>query len=396
MQHPRRPAPLAALLAIPLVLVLLAGCSSQAPNGDGPGPATEGDPTSARLLQPLSNALPETIEQVHWANGTFSAQEPCNPVGCAMGPASWQRRTDLTPALPPDAPVQVELVLDYASHVLFGHSFQVTLEAADSVVYDHSLVDANGHATLVATLLPRGEVVAVVSAYHSGGEAPATPYALRIRIVASSDLVPPGVPVGVVLDGGDTLQVGGDGEGRGFVLFGPDGARLGAFEERVTLDAAARGGEHAVLLAPGASSVLASDHLHGDGSPGTWRPLGLRHEAGPVATVAQQGVMEEAWEITGTPVGVGLRVFMQPGATGFYNFVTLDLTARVDGPGGVVLDVGVCSSCITLGPITDEFRWATPLGDERIAPGTYTVHTESTVTYEAFVEGYAIYVDFAG
>ena len=378
-------AALAALLAIPL---LLAGCSSSAPGRDGPGSSTWEAPAEARSMQPLRNALPEAIEQVHWANGSVPAQNACNPIGCAQGEATWRRVTDLTPALPTLATVQLEVELLYEPHVLFGQAMQVTLDSPESVRYAHTQTDEPGRSAFVATLLARGQVSAVVSVYQMNGQVPEIPYSLRIRIVASPTLVSPGVPVGLALAGGDTLQVGADGDGRDFILFGPDGARVGAFQGKVTLDAVARSGEYAVLLPPGASSALASDN--GDSA---MRPLGLRYETSPPATVPQAGAMESSWDVTGLPIGVGLRIFTQEVAATLAPFITTDLSARINGPNGFVVESDMLGGYVTFGELGEELRWTSALGDERVTAGTYTVHAESTATYEAHVEGFAVYID---
>ena len=339
-------------------------------------------------MQALSNGLPAEVEQTHWANGTVPVQDACNPVGCAMGEATWQRVTDLTPALPAGAAVQVELELLYQPHPLFGQAMQVVLAAGESVLYAHSQTAESGRSAIVATLLPRGTVEAVVMDFQPTFEGPQSTYSLRIRVVASPTLVTPGVPVGLTLAGGDTVEVGYDGEQREFLLFGPDGGRLGAFQGTATLDAAARAGEYAVLLPPGAASTLASDN--GDAA---MRPLGLRHEVSPSATVAQSGAMEETWDVAGLPVGVGLRIFTKEVAASLAPLVTADLHASLSGPNGFLLDPEQLGGYVTLGDIGNDLRWMSALGDERVTAGTYTMRAESTVTYEAHVEAFAVFID---
>ena len=39
-----------------------------------------------------------------------------------------------------------------------------------------------------------------------------------------------------------------------------------------------------------------------------------------------------------------------------------------------------------------DYRWTTPIGDDRVVPGAYTLHVESQATYEAYAQPFAIFV----
>lgn len=374
----RRALPTFALLA----LLMLAGCASEPPTAGTQGPASTTAASEHGLTVLRTGPGEAKIHEV-WANGTVAYQDSCNTSGCARGRAVSFRATDITTSLPSGVPVRVEAEVVYESHPLYGPAWELTILAPDSALYAYTDEMASGGATAAGTLLPKGTVEILLSIYQPGGGVPDTPYTLRIRITTDPLTLFPGVPVGIDLGPGDNVSADVP-----FLLFAPDGQRLGRFFKLHNIPDDARAGQYMLVLLPEGPPSPVS----GSGGGGL-KALALRHEPGPLVTVPQEGVLDQSWDVAGEPLGVGIRIFTQPGASGQNALATMGVSATLAGPNGFGLEVLACGGmCVTVGPIGWDLMWTSPLGDDRITAGTYTLRVDSKGTHEAFAQPFAVYV----
>ena len=375
-------------IAAVLALLLLAGCAGDAPTAPEGAPAA---PAASRQglhgLAVLTTAPGNAMSHDVWANGTVAFQESCNTGGCGVDRSKVFRPLDISSHLPAGVPVRVEAELVYEPHPLYGSQWDVALVAPESSVYSYTRTVEGGVATFNATVLAQGTVQVLMSIYQPGGGLPDTPYTLRIRVSTDPATLLPSVPVAIELGPGDNVSAEVP-----YLLFGPDGTRVGRFFKLHTIPEGAPSGQYVLLLPPdGAPSPVSSDRADAG-----LRALPLRTEPGPRGTIPQNGAFDEPWDVTGVPLAMGLRIFTEPGAGGQTLLASMGFSAVLEGPEGVVIDTGsFCNPglCMTLGPLGFQETWATPIGDDRVMAGAYTLHVEGQVTYEAYAQPFAVYVD---
>lgn len=380
---------LAALAAS--VATLLSGCSGSTPPS-GPSDLAQGPDTSGDAVADVSPAvlmrhagLAEPLHTVVWANGTVAAQDTCNTGGCQLDDRAF-RRTDLTPLLTPGVPTLVTIDLAWKETPLAFGWFDAYLQAPESTVYARRSEYAPGHLATTLLVRPEGELTLVMAAYGPGGDVPATAYTLSARLDADPDVLLPGVPVAIAMEGGDRLVASSYGGGEAsFLLYGPDDVLLGSFQGEHVLPAAAAAGDYVAVLPAGGPT----GNLSTDSGAVAMRALGLRREYGPATDLAPSGATATDWDVGGVPLGVGVYIHVDedPAQT---VMGSSGLAARMSGPNGFELDLGeVCGFCLTGG-----FGYSADSGsgDPRVTAGTYTVRAESAATVGGTLEPFAIYL----
>jgi hypothetical protein len=378
-----------ALYALPVLVVLavllLAGCAGDRAAAEAPGDsARAAAPSEAIPLAFAALAAPRATTL--WANGTVALQDTCNTGGCIADTSRAIRPTDLSTHLPIGVPVTVRLELAYAPHAVLADGFDLWLQSDGSVFYSYLYDGQAGLRTVEAVILPRGRTEAVMAAFGPGDGLPDSPYTFRIDIEAHPTLLPPGVPVGIPLEPGQSIAA--QGTGVDVLLYGPDDALVGQFREPFTLPAAARRGEYTVLLSGGSAALVVGNV---SAAP-AMRLLGLAFEMGPETALAPHGTTSASWDVAGFPLGVGVRVYNVVGGTGQSSLVSVGFEVRMAGPNGWSATTGtMCGFCLTFGEFSTGL--SSGLGNPGITAGTYVVEGESTLTHEVRVTPFAVRLD---
>jgi hypothetical protein len=393
------------LPAVLLLALLLAGCSGAGTQGgtDASGPSGSGHPTGTvsgtGAQVPLAGkggplryaALAAPMHKTLWANGTVAAQDACNTGGCGVTDSRAERTTDITDELPAaGVPVSIQVELTYPDSLVFTGAFDSWIEAPHGTYYSYTGTYEGGHVLYNVTLLPGDSVQVVMAAYWPGGGTTETPYTLRIAIDADPSTVTEGIPIGVLLSPGSSLDVRSvKGGAADYVLYGPDDALVGRFKGNHTLPAQAAKGQYAVLLAPDSPAAT----LWSSGGDGRLVLLGLRFVVGPPGDLPPSGAYDGTWDVAGYPVGVGLLAYSVQSAAGPAPILSVGFSMRMTGPNGFRLETPtLCHVCANLGFGTG---WGSGLGDERVTAGTYALHAETSATYQVQVRPYAAYLDRA-
>lgn len=374
-----------------LSLLALAGCSG----GEDPEPAsdplrlseqvpTEGGPLAVLRFAGAAAAVHEVV----WANGTVAPQQACNLGGCITGTEGAFHRTVLTDRLPPGTPTLLSVSLQWTNAPIEFGSFDVLLEAPESTVYGSRATIEPGRIEAIAVLRPSGPVAIIMAAWGPGGEVPTTAYTLRIGIDSDPEAVLPGVPVAIPLEAGNTLQASSYGGGEAsFLLYGPDDAFLGQFDGERTLPDGARAGDYVVILPAGGPS----GNLSTDSGADRMRALALRSEPGADVKAPPTGAGSADWTVGGVPVALGFTVRSGEDLVITPMMAASELTVRLVGPGGYVLDGGeVCGLCLTGGY---GYRRDSGTGDPLLTAGAFRVEVESQLAQGAIVQPYAVYLD---
>lgn len=373
-----------------LAVLLLAGCAGTPPSPADLQQAETGQaPAGAKPFNTLTySGSKEGLHAVVWANGTMNAQDTCNVGGCVFDASKAMRVTDLTGVVPQGVPTLLSATLEWNEGAVSVGGWAFFIEAPDSVIYTERSTAQAGHVEAQAVLRPAGAVSVVLLAYGPGADLPATAYTLRISIESEPHVLLPGVPVSIPLQGGDTLRAGSYGGGdASFLLYGPDESRLGLFKGRHTLPDSAPTGRYVLLLPLGGPTGNVST----DSGAESMTALGLRQEMGPESTVPPSGALDAAWDVTGSPLGFGLRASAGEDLVVTSFTVAVGLTAKLQGPGGYVFDGGeMCGLCVT-GGFSNTVETGT--GDPAIVAGTYTVHAESQGSVGMRIQPFAIYLD---
>lgn len=379
------------LLVSLLAASVLAGCAGKAPAVDdlaGPVGETGQALAGAKPFTTLHySGAPRLVHEVVWANGTVNAQDTCNLGGCVLDYSKAMHATDLTGFVVQGAPTLVTIVLDWnANPVGFG-GWDAFLDAPDATVYTRRQVSQPGHIESQAVLRPAGSVSAILMAYGPGGDA-TTAYTMRITVDAHPQALLPGVPVSVALEGGDTVRASSYGGGdAAFLLYGPGDERLGLYQGRHTLPSSAPAGHYVVLFPFGGPT----GNLSADSGAEAMDAVGLRQEPGAWSSVPPGSALDAAWEVTGVPVGVGVNARSGDDLAVSPFAASLGLSARLEGPGGYVLDLGeVCGLCVTGG---FSYSADSGSGDPAILPGGYTLHAESQAAVGFQLQPFAIYLE---
>ncbi len=386
----RRGGPLALLFCLAVLSAFLAGCSGGGDGGGAPPAATDGPASGAPAMVTLKNGLAGSVHHTVWANGTVAFQDTCNTGGCITDTSRAIRPTDITEHVPAGAPVRLEIELTYSPNPVGFGGFETWVQSEGGTYYAYDVDWELGHELVKVVFVPEGKVEVVMAAYGPGGEAPETPYELRVTVDADNETLPDGVPVAVRLGPGATLEADAGGAQVAFVLYGPDDQPVGRFDDSTTLPEDAASGDYVVLLPNGQPAA----RLRTDSGAETMRLLPLRAEMGPVGDLPPNGAYDGSWDVTGIPIGVGIAAYNLPSALGPSPIVSTGFTMSLRGPGGFTLDSGnLCGICLSFGEYF--VTWSSGLGDERVTAGAYTVHAETQFTYQVQVVPYALYFDRA-
>ncbi|HUR24489.1 MAG TPA: hypothetical protein VM327_00550 [Candidatus Thermoplasmatota archaeon] len=379
---PVRPGRLMASILAIAVALSLSGCAGSTGHPSGAPETGSLAPDVNHGLTVLRTAKGDAMMHDAWANGTVAFQDSCNTGGCARERSVSFRVTDITEQLPAGMPVRIEASVEYAPHPLYGAVWELTIEAPGSSVYAYTHSLGQGEAVANATLLADGKVTVTLAIFQPGGGIPDTPYSLRIRISSDPVTLLPGVPVGLELRAGDNVSADVP-----FLLYAPDGHRIGRFFKLHQVPADSPTGQYSLLLLPeGAPSPVSSSR------GGALKTLALRYEPGPLVTVPQEGVLDQTWDVRGAPVGMGIRIFTQPGISGQNVLATMGVNAKVSGPNGFGLEALACGGlCLAAGQIGWDLSWRSPLGDDRVTAGAYTLHLDSHATYDVHAQPFAVY-----
>lgn len=199
------------LLAVPVLLLLLSGCSSPQ---DAPADASVVDPdapfvspSEAGATLPRLRFAAADYEQTTTYDGSFEMQgcifiQPCD---------GWQVRFDLTSQVPADAPVELSAAMTVGSS---SECVNSNLEVVDTAIQRLNAQQEQLAATLVRQ--PSGTVTLVLSA--CGIEtltpnSPAIPVSAQVRTVVRPDVLPAYMPVALELKPGDRIVAMGASSG---------------------------------------------------------------------------------------------------------------------------------------------------------------------------------------
>lgn len=343
-------------------------------------------------MEPTTAPAPANANhEIHFASGdfeatatfeaTFQATDACLPVCVGNAVQDF----DLTPLVPPNAPV--ELTAKLAST---GAGTGIFLELQD---VDQLEASGDPGSSGLSALLVRGESGSVTLRVLQFIQFPPQPEPqtarVEVRSTVRAALLVPGIPASLRLTPLDALEVKGDGL-RQLAILDPAGVMVRTLVApfAFTVPADAPAGLFTIL-------VDADETVRVSGPDVTMAARRVQTVAGEPRTLALGEPTTWSFDALGQPLAIGLIVESEPGPTGRSsagNFVA-GFTATVTTPGNVqILDIQEsCASpgCyIPLGTFTYSFR--TPLLDERLDPGAYTVSItvdsgNGIQAYETFV-----------
>lgn len=388
-----------AAVALLVVTVALGGCVGSgggqgAPAGNAsessPGDDSSGTPTSADG-GPMTFAANETVEETIWANDSFAPQETCNVVGCTTG-AAFQT-TEITDAVPAEVPATVHVTLTWEEDTApLWNEVSAWIGGEETAFYDYRWANPEpGRVEVDVTVVRSRDGSLTVNAFGNRPQAsadPSVPYSLRVDVAADPTRVPAGVPVAAPLQPGDTVTAEPlGGETARIRVYGPNDTHLADISgAAASFSVPEDGAAGSYVLVP--SEIGANVTFHVDDGPATMAPLGLSYDVGPYRTY--NGTGEESWsfDVDGTPLRVGVSVrdvWSTRSPTGDGPWVSTEpMTATITMPGGDsesgTMLCGVCFSLV--GSYFDGM--GTPLGDQRLASGTYevTVSSQAAAPFE--------------
>lgn len=309
-----------------------------------------------------------------WANGTFSAHESCLAGGCFTGTAFQQ--TELSSELPQDAPAVVTATLTTESgNSALLDAIDVYMYGQEMTFYDYQASEEGDEEVDRATVLKGNEPLVVEVAYYGpDGQAPEAEYTLRIDIDAQPDVIPPGVPVEIDAEPGQTYEakpVDGEGGSQGspsLLIYNSEDAFVselggdgGSLETTVPPDAPEG---KPVLVVPEDSPPLA---ISTNVSDTQMRALPLAFEPGDAHPVEGPQPVEWSFELSDRPLAVGMYYTTQDGPPVSASFD--DGHAQIAGPQGNVLDADLgCNFCISTSYGTGV---ASDIGADGVTAGSY-------------------------
>lgn len=371
------------LLAVVGLTLLIAGCMGGSGGEDVNETAVEAASTSvndtpASAAGSLSFEGP-TAEQTLVESGTFAAQDGAF-VGGALRDADT-RSHDLTPLVPGQAPVTVNVTITYS-----GEASQLNGDMVyDGVeVYEtHYFKNFNTNTIFMeATLaqLSGGSVTAIVQADLTGESAERS-YELTATVRSHGSQVLPRVPVSVPVtgtSGGFELSPTNGSSLPSAMVWGPDGefvTRLTGGSQAAQLEVTGEDptGRYVVLPGPvvedtgGEPPTFDVSALNASQAPeDPLQVVGLQARQGDWHTVEPNG--EATWTVNRPSPPARAAMIVRPAsAFGVQAHPSEAIQATLTSPAGPVVEGGLAGIFFT----NAEFQWISPVGQENLAPGTY-------------------------
>lgn len=199
------------LLAVPVLLLVLAGCAAPPSSDPADAPAAI-DPDAPYVppsqeggLQPRMRFAAAEFEQTANYPGSFPISSTCTP----FTPCDEQvERIDLTPQVPADAPVELTAI------VTATDSVHAAIEVDGGSVQRYTAKAGSDRAEVAATLIrqPSGTVTLVVqhgNLFVVDPTASSVPFDAEVRTAVRPDTLPAYLPVFIALRPGDRIQAMG-------------------------------------------------------------------------------------------------------------------------------------------------------------------------------------------
>ncbi len=338
-----------------------------ADQGDGADGSPDGNLTT--VSYPIEPGLNTTI----WANGSFAVQDNCQLGGCVTGSASQE--TELMDPIPSDAWVDVTATLSWDDGRPFlADGLNLYMYTEEGTFFEFNYTSEFGHEVIEATFLEDGAPLVVGVSYTGMPSAKAeTAYTLEIDISIDPTVVPPGVPVELQAEPGQSFVFEAVDESQGIdvLTYGPDDGFAGRLSSdtgrrETSVPPTLEAGKHVLVPADGSAPI----RILTNGTTAEMRPLHLTWEAGDLHPVENNEPVNWTFEPDRVPVAVGLYL-TNDGPVSVNGFPG---EATLEGPNGTLIDVTIgCTICITFGVLGGNLQFSTwtGIGPDGLGPGTY-------------------------
>lgn len=363
------------ILALALVTgLLLSGCASDGDADTSLTTTVAGDDAGIPYVQertPLRFAT-DDYEGNLTGQADFAIQEPCVFIGNADDCGAGERRIDLTPIVPPNAPVELVVKVYRANaDLVFDEAFALGTDQEGYGEFD-------GQTSTFAPIVVRGDAGKVtLRVFNPGGFGPPPEPNPSVTYVATSvvraGLLVPGVPATMRLQPGETLNLTSNAIDD-VLLIAPDGTQARDDAAPFELTANGTAGDYTVLLRGREATPVYGPNV-------TMTARRLARVEDDARTLAP-GTTDWVFPVAGIPVQVGMILRSAPPEAPVFagsptSFVT-EFSLSITAPSGVVvLEATNDDFC---GPFCGggfEFTTYSAYLDEQLRAGDYAV----SVTY---------------